>query len=213
MPFLRSLPNEERANTITHGLGAVLSLVGGAGLIVLAARGGDPWQIVSAAVFSAALLLLYTASTVYHAVRRQPVKARLEILDHAAIYLLIAGTYTPFTLVGLRGPWGWSLFGVIWGLALIGVVAKLFLTGRFSRLSTLTYIAMGWLVVVAIAPALRALPASALIWLLLGGLLYTAGTFFFHQDRLPYAHAIWHLFVLAGSACHVAAVSTQVLPA
>jgi hemolysin III len=207
------MPAEERANAITHALGAVLSLIGGAGLITLAARGGDAWQIVSAAVFSTALLLLYTASTVYHAVQQPQVKARLEIVDHAAIYLLIAGTYTPFMLVSLRGPWGWSLFGVIWGLAVLGVIAKLFLTGRFARLSTLTYVAMGWLVVVAIVPALRALPTPALVWLVLGGLLYTGGTFFFHRDRMPYAHAIWHLFVLAGSACHVAAVLTQVLPA
>jgi hemolysin III len=211
--FLRSMPAEERANTITHGIGAVLSLIGGSSLIIFAARSGDAWRVVSAAVFGTALLLLYSASTVYHAVQQGQAKARLEILDHAAIYLLIAGTYTPFTLVDLRGPWGWSLFGVIWGLALLGVIAKLFLTGRFSRLSTLTYVAMGWLVVVALVPALRALPTSALVWLVAGGLLYTAGTFFFHCDRLPYAHAIWHLFVLAGSACHMAAVTTQVLPA
>jgi hemolysin III len=127
--------------------------------------------------------------------------------------VLIAGTYTPFTLISLRGAWGWSLFGVIWGLALVGVVAKLFLTGRFARLSTLIYLLMGWLVVVAVVPMTQALPLATLLWLLAGGLAYSLGTIFYHNERLPYAHAVWHLFVLAGSACHVVAVATQVLPA
>jgi hemolysin III len=212
LAFLRRIPAEERANTITHGVGAVLSLISGAVMVTLAALGGNAWQIVSAAVFSAALLLLYTASTLYHAVQHRQAKARLEILDHAAIFVLIAGTYTPFTLVSLRGAWGWSLFGVIWGLALLGVIAKLFVTGRFARLSTLIYVAMGWLVVVAIVPLLRELSGAALAWLVAGGLSYTAGTLFYHNHRLPYAHAIWHLFVLGGSACHTIAVLTQVRP-
>lgn len=213
MTFLPSMPAEERANTLTHGFGAVLSVLAGAVLVTIAARGGDAWQIVSAAVFSAALLVLYAASTVYHAVQHHKAKARLEIVDHAAIFVLIAGTYTPFTLISLRGAWGWSLFGVIWGLALIGVVAKLFLTGRFSRLSTLIYLLMGWLVVVAVVPMTQALPLATLLWLLVGGLAYSLGTVFYHNERLRYAHAIWHLFVLGGSACHVVAVATQVLPA
>jgi hemolysin III len=212
MAFLRAMPAEERANALIHGLGAALSALVGASLITLAARGGDAWQIVSAAVFSAALLVLYVASTMYHAVQHRQTKGRLEIVDHAAIFVLIAGTYTPFTLISLRGAWGWALFGVIWALALIGVVAKLFLTGRFSRLSTLIYLLMGWLVV-AVVPMTQALPLATLLWLLAGGLAYSLGTIFYHNERLPYAHAIWHLFVLAGSACHVVAVATQVLPA
>ena len=202
---------EEIANALTHGAGAVASLVGGVVLIVLAAVYGDAWKVVSSAVFSATLVLLYTASTVYHAARRPAVKARLKVFDHCAIYLLIAGTYTPFTLLGLRGGWGWSLFGVAWGLAVAGVVFKLFFTGRFPRVSTALYLAMGWMVVVAIVPMIERLSPSVLAWLVAGGLAYTAGTVFYHNRR-PYAHAIWHLFVLAGSACHFVAVAQQVLP-
>jgi hemolysin III len=204
-------PRWELANALTHGAGAVAALVGGIVLIVLAAMYGDVWKVVSSAVFAATLVLLYTASALYHAVRQPRLKARLKVFDHAAIYLLIAGTYTPFTLVGLRGGWGWSLFGVAWGLAVAGVVFKLFFTGRFPRLSTAIYIGMGWMVVVAIQPMLERLSGATLAWLVAGGLAYTAGTVFYHNRR-PYAHAVWHLFVLAGSVCHFAAVLTQVLP-
>ncbi|HET6569718.1 MAG TPA: hemolysin III family protein [Rhodothermales bacterium] len=203
---------EEVANAVTHGLGILASVLGGGVLLTLAATSGNHWKIVGAAVFCASLLLLYTASTLYHAARRPHVKARLQVLDHCAIYILIAGSYTPFTLVALRGAWGWSLFGVVWGLAVAGVIFKLFCTGRFERLSTLIYVAMGWLVLVAVGPMLRALPLSTLGWLLAGGLSYTAGTLFYHNRRLPYAHAIWHLFVLAGSTCHFIAVASQVFP-
>lgn len=205
-------PREEAANAITHGLGICASLVGGVLLITLAARFGDAWQIVSASVFGASLLLLYTASTLYHAARHQRTKARLRVLDHCAIFVLIAGTYTPFTLISLRGGWGWSLFGVIWGLALAGVVFKAFCTGRFERLSTLVYVAMGWLVVIAAVPMIRALSISALGWLLAGGFAYTAGTLFYHSERIAYAHAIWHVFVLGGSTAHFIAVLSQILP-
>ena len=201
---------EEFANALTHGVGIVASVIGGATLITLAAISGDTRQIVSAAVFTATLILLYTASTLYHAFHEAAVKARLKVLDHCAIFLLIAGTYTPFTLIALRGGWGWSLFGVIWALAVAGVVFKLFFTGRFRRLSTLIYIAMGWLVIVAMGPLVEALPAWTLGLLIAGGIAYTAGTFFYHRPRLPYAHAIWHLFVLAGSVLHFAAVAMQV---
>ena len=204
-------PRWELANALTHGAGVLAAVAGGAVLIVLAALYGDAWKVVGSAVFSATLVLLYTASTLYHAARRPEVKERLKVFDHCAIYLLIAGTYTPFTLVGLRGGWGWSLFGVVWGLAVAGVVFKLFFTGRFPRVSTAIYIAMGWMVVVAAGPMLDRLPAAALAWLVAGGLAYTAGTAFYHNRR-PYAHAVWHLFVLAGSVCHFAAVLTQVLP-
>ena len=200
---------EELASALTHGAGAVASAVGAVVLIALSAIGGDPWRIVGTAVFSATLVLLYTASTLYHASRRPEARARLKVFDHCAIYLLIAGTYTPFTLVGLRGSWGWSLFGVVWGLAVAGVVFKLFFTGRFPRLSTAIYVGMGWMVVVAVGPMTRLLSPETLAWLVAGGLTYTVGTLFYHSRRIPYAHAIWHLFVLGGSVCHFAAVMTQ----
>ncbi|MEZ5464151.1 MAG: hemolysin III family protein [Lysobacteraceae bacterium] len=202
---------EEIASALTHGLGAVVSLGAGAVLITLAALWGDGWQLAGAIVFSVALLLLYVASTLYHAIPHPKAKARLKVFDHCAIYLLIAGTYTPFTLIGLRGPWGWGLFAAIWTLALAGVVFKLFFTGRFKRLSTAIYLMMGWLVLVAIAPMLEAIPASTLTWLLLGGVFYSAGTVFYHRESLRYSHAVWHLFVIAGSVCHFVAVSGQVL--
>lgn len=205
-------PREELANALTHGLGLVASVGAGAGLIVLAAMAGDGWRIVSAAIYSVALLLLYAASTAYHAVRQGRTKALLELCDHCAIYLLIAGTYTPFTLVALRGAWGWSLFGVIWGLALAGIVFKIVFMGRFSLLSTLIYIGMGWLVVVAAVPMVQALPASTLLWLIVGGLLYTGGTYFYQRRPFPFSHAVWHLFVLGGSICHFLAVATQIMP-
>jgi hemolysin III len=204
---------EEIANALTHGLGALASVIGGAVLITLAALFGDPWQVVSASVFVVALVLLYTISTLYHAVPRPRAKAWLRVLDHCAIYVLIAGTYTPFALVSLRGAWGWALFGIVWGLAAAGVVFKLFFTGRFDRLSTLLYVALGWMGVVAIRPLIDAVPLSTLLWLVAGGLAYTAGTAFYLSKRLPYGHAIWHVFVLAGSVCHFAAVLTQVVPA
>ena len=203
---------EEWINALTHGFGAIASTVGGAVLVSLAVRFGDLWQILGASIYSASLVLLYSASTLYHAVQHQVAKARLRILDHCAIYLLIAGTYTPFALGVLRGPWGWTLLAVIWTLALGGIVYKLFLLGRFPRLSTGMYLAMGWLAVLMLPSMLRHLPISTLLWLLVGGLAYTGGTLFFHSRR-PYAHPVWHGFVLTGSACHFIAVLSQVLPA
>ncbi|MCX7556345.1 hemolysin III family protein [Xanthomonadaceae bacterium JHOS43] len=202
---------EEVANALTHGIGAALALPAGAVLITLAAIHGDGWQLAGAIVFCVALFLLYLASTLYHAIPHPVAKARLKVFDHCAIYVLIAGTYTPFTLIGLRGAWGWSLFAVIWTLAVAGVVFKLFFTGRFKLVSTLIYIAMGWLVLVAIVPMTRALDAWALGWLFAGGIAYTAGTFFYMSRRIPYAHTIWHSFVIGGSACHFLAVAGQVL--
>ncbi|HYJ79159.1 MAG TPA: hemolysin III family protein [Longimicrobiaceae bacterium] len=202
----------ELASALTHGAGLVASACGGAVLVVLSALRGDAWSILGTAVFGATLVMLYAASTLYHASRDARVRSRLQVFDHCAIYLLIAGTYTPFTLVGLRGGWGWALFGVIWGLAVAGVVFKLFFTGRFPRLSTGVYLGMGWLVVVAAVPMMRLLPATTLAWLVAGGLAYTAGTLFYHSRR-RYAHAVWHLFVLAGSICHFVAVTTQVAAA
>lgn len=200
---------EELANTLTHGLGVLASAIAAVLLIIMAASRGDAWKIVSAVVFGMSLLALYSASTMYHAARAPRLKARLKVVDHAAIYLLIAGTYTPFTLVSLRGGWGWSLFGVIWALAVAGVVFKIFFIGRFHRLSTAIYILMGWLVIIAVVPMLRELSTVTLAWLLAGGLSYTGGTAFYHAKKLPYAHAVWHVFVLIGSLCHVMAVASQ----
>ena len=208
---------EELASAWTHGLGATAALAGGAVLVTLAALHGDAWQLGAAIVFGVTLLMLYVASTLYHAIQHPVAKVRLKIFDHCAIYLLIAGTYTPFTLIGLRGPVGWWLFAAIWTLALAGVIFKLRLltsnpTGRFKRLSTLIYVAMGWLIVVAAKPLLAALDAWTLGWLLAGGLSYTLGTVYYHRPQLRYSHAIWHLFVIGGSLCHFIAVLAQVVP-
>lgn len=200
-------PQEEFVNAITHGAGVVMSALGGALLIVLASLQGDARLIVGVSVFTATLLLLYSASTWYHSAREDRVRGRLKVLDHASIYLLIAGSYTPFTLAGLGGAWGWSLFGIVWGLAVAGVVFKLFFTGRFAKLSTGIYIGMGWLMVIAIVPLVRALSPLTIGWLVAGGLTYTLGTIFYHSRR-PYAHGVWHLFVLGGSVCHAIAVAT-----
>lgn len=202
---------EENANTVTHGVGAVASVVAGSTLVALATASGDFWRIVGAAVFSAALVLLYTASTLYHWERDQRLKRRYEIFDHCAIFVLIAGTYTPFTLVTLRDSVGWPLFALIWGLAVAGIVFKLIFATRFRLVSTLFYLAMGWLIIVAAEPMLRALPLTTSVLLAAGGIAYTAGTYFFHNERMFYNHAIWHLFVLAGSVCHFLAVASQVI--
>lgn len=204
-------PREELANVITHGVGVVLSVAGLALLVTFAAMRGDAWQVVSAAVFGTTLVLLYTFSTLYHACRDAGIKRLLRKLDHAGIFLLIAGTYTPFLLVSLRGPWGWSLLGVVWGLGLVGVALKFWLTGRFSVLSTLIYIGMGWLVLIVLRPLLEVVPPGGFRLLLAGGFCYTGGVVFYLWKRLPYHHAVWHLFVLAGSACHWAAVFGYVI--
>ena len=201
----------EIASALTHGLGAVAALAGGAVLITLAAIHGEGWQLGASIVFGVSLLLLYVASTLYHSIQHPVAKGRLKVFDHCAIYVLIAGTYTPFTLIGLRGPWGWGLFTAIWTLALAGVVFKLFYTGRFKLLSTAIYIAMGWLVMVAIKPMWKSLDAWTLGWLLAGGLSYTLGTYFYHRESIRFSHAIWHLFVIGGSVCHFIAVTAQVL--
>lgn len=203
---------DELANVLTHGVGLVAALTGAAVLIVLASLNGDVREVVGASVFGTTLITLYAASTLYHAAshagRSPKVRARLRVFDHAAIYLLIAGTYTPFLIAELRGGWGWSLFGVVWGLAVAGVGFKLVFAGRFRLVSTLLYVAMGWLALVAAGPMIRLLSPLTLAWLLAGGIAYTAGTPFYHATRIRYAHAIWHLFVLGGSVCHAVAVGT-----
>jgi hemolysin III len=197
---------EEIANSLTHGVGMLLSIAGLSILVTFAALRGDAWMVVGCSVFGASMILLYTASTLYHCLRSPRSKGMLRVLDHAAIFLLIAGTYTPFTLASLRGPWGWSLFGVIWGLAVTGIALKLFFTGRFRVVSTMIYLFMGWLVLIAIRPLVAVLPRASLVFLLAGGLAYSLGVVFYLWKRLPYHHAVWHLFVLAGTVCHFFAV-------
>lgn len=204
--------HEERANAWTHGLGLLLSLAGIPGLIIMAVRHGDAWHIVSCSLYGGTLIALYLASTIYHSARRASWKAVFRVVDHACIYLLIAGTYTPFTLVTLRGGWGWTLFGLVWGFAIIGVCVKIFGTRRSERISTLIYVLMGWLALVATKPILEQFPPGCLLWVLAGGVVYTVGVVFYALDRKPYLHAIWHVFVLGGSVCHYVAVMRYVLP-
>ncbi|QYG08360.1 MULTISPECIES: hemolysin III family protein [unclassified Janthinobacterium] len=196
----------ERFNSISHTVGAALAAIGGVILIVVAARTGDPWKIVSCSVYAVMLLTLYLTSSLYHSVRGKA-KAVLQRLDHCAIYLLIAGTYTPFMLVTLRGPWGWSLFGVVWGLALFGIVQEYVYAKGARILSLVIYVAMGWLIVIGIKPLLAALEWNGFLWLVAGGLCYTGGIAFYATDhKLRHGHGIWHLFVLAGSSCHFIAI-------
>ena len=203
---------EEIANSLTHGLGAVLAIGGLVVLVTLAALHGDVWHVVSCSIYGASMVILYTASTLYHAVSQPRAKAALQVIDHAAIFLLIAGTYTPFTLVTLHGPWGWSIFGTVWGLAIAGIVLEIAFPRRWPALSLALYVAMGWVVVVAVKPLLSAIPPGGLVLLVLGGLAYTAGIGFYAAKRLPYGHAIWHLFVLAGTVLHFLAVLLYVVP-
>ena len=204
---------EEIANSVTHGVGAGLYAAGAVVLVTLAALRGDAWHVVACSVYAATLVLFYTISTLYHAVRGPRAKRVLRILDHAAIYLLIAGSYTPFLLVSLRGPWGWSLFGVVWGLAVLGVVFKSLWTGRLPILSTALYVVMGWCIVVAWKPLTAAVPPAGIAWLVAGGLIYSVGVAFYALDRkFSWAHPVWHVFVLAGSACHYVAILFYVVP-
>jgi len=203
----------ELANVFTHAIGVALALAALAVLVTLASLHGSPRQIVSYSVYGVTLVLLYTTSTAYHGIRLPRARRLLRILDHAAIYLLIAGTYTPFALISLRGAWGWSLFGLIWALAAIGVVFKVFFIGRFPRTSTVVYLAMGWLALIAVRQLFAHLPVSGLVLLFSGGLCYTVGVLFFALDhRMRFNHAIWHVFVLAGSTCHFFAIMVSTLP-
>lgn len=205
-PRAQSL-GEEIANSVTHGLGLVGAALCAPLLVAGAVRRGDGWHVLGATIFAATLVLMYLASTLYHACpagRRASTKHRLRMLDHAAIYLLIAGTYTPFLLGALRGPWGWSMLGAEWGLAALGIAAKVRYGFRWPRLSTVVYVGMGWLAVIAVRPMLVHVGPVGLTWLLAGGVCYTAGVAFYATDaRLRYGHAVWHLFVAGGSACHV----------
>jgi hemolysin III len=201
----------ERFNSISHLIGTVLSVAGLAALVTMASMEGDPYKVVSFAVYGAMLFALYLISTLYHWARNPRVKAILQKCDHSAIYLLIAGSYTPFTLVTLRGPWGWSLFGVSWGLAALGIVQELTLGRRTRSVSMVLYVLMGWLALVAVHPLVSALPPAGTAWLVAGGVIYSAGIYFFINDeRIRHGHGIWHLFVLAGSLCQFVSVARYV---
>jgi len=209
---------EELANTITHGIGAALSIVALVLMVVYAAYDADPWRIVSVSIFGATLFLLYLASTLYHGIPHPGAKDIMRVLDHCAIYLLIAGTYTPVLLISMRESYiAWLVFGLLWGVAITGCAAKFFFSHVWQHpkgetLSLALYIAMGWTVLLIIKPALEMVPVGALIMLAVGGIAYTAGTIFYVWDRLPYNHAIWHVFVLAGSLLHFLAVFYYILP-
>lgn len=198
--------NEEIANAITHGVGVILSVIGLVLLIIRAVNLGDVWHIVSFSIYGATLVALYLASTCYHGIPVKSWKTVLKKLDHSAIFLLIAGTYTPFLLNNLRGPWGWSLFGVIWGLTILGLIIKLGFITKLEKLSVALYLIMGWLIVVAIGEIVNQVDTLSLTFLLIGGILYTVGVLFYLWKKLPYNHAIWHLFVLGGSIFHFSSV-------
>ena len=201
----------ERFNAWTHLAGTVLSITGTAILITMAASLGDPWKIVSVSIFGATLILLYSASTLYHSLRGRA-KLILRKLDHLSIYLLIAGTYTPFCLITLRGPWGWTLFGIVWGLALIGMVQEIKPRSEARLMSLALYAIMGWVILIAIRPLLDRLETAGILWLAGGGLLYTIGILFYAFDtRFRHWHGIWHLFVLGGSAAHYIAIAGYVI--
>jgi len=203
---------EEVANSITHGIGIVLA-VGALGILAtFAGIYGNPWHVISVSVYGFTLILLYTASTLYHSIQDPRTKNIFQILDHSAIYMLIAGTYTPFTLVNLRGPWGWSLFAVVWCLAFIGTAIQIGRMERWRVVSLVLYIGMGWTVLVAIKPLISSVAAGGLILLLLGGLAYTSGIIFYRWKNLKFNHAVWHIFVLAGSILHFFAVLYYVIP-
>ncbi|MDX1587472.1 MAG: hemolysin III family protein [Oleiphilaceae bacterium] len=206
-------PLEERLNSLTHGLGAVLAVVATLSMVVMASLQGDPWRIVAVSVYGSTLITLFLASTLYHSAREPRWRRAFKMFDHCAIFLLIAGTYTPFLLVNMRGPTGWTLFGVIWGLATVGIVSKLVFGHRFKIIQVATYLLMGWLVVLASAELPEILNRTGLWLLVAGGLAYTGGVVFYLLERLPMNHAIWHLFVLAGAALHFFAVWYGVLAA
>ncbi|MEW8625552.1 MAG: hemolysin III family protein [Candidatus Thiodiazotropha sp.] len=204
---------EEIAHAVTHGIGILLSVAGLALLVTYAVLYGDVWHITSCSIYGATLILLYTASTLYHGIPMPRAKKLLQRFDHAAIFLLIAGTYTPFTLVNLRGSWGWTLFGLVWGFAVIGVLLELLRDVRLKWLSLSLYLGLGWLVVIAIKPLIDAVEVGGIVLLLAGGLCYSLGVIFYIWRRMAYHHAVWHLFVLAGSVLHFFSVFFYVVPA
>ena len=211
-PHKRQSYAEEMVNAMTHGVGLALSVIGWIALIVLSGLAGDGWDLAASAVYGGSLVFLYAVSTLYHSVRRPQTKHTLRVLDHIAIFLLIAGTYTPFTVVLMRDGWGWSALALIWGFAIAGLLFKLFSKHRFHPAATSLYLMMGWVGVLFADPMSSALPAGALLLIVAGGLAYTAGVVFYGWHSLRYSHAIWHVFVMVGSLCHYIAVAMYVLP-
>jgi hemolysin III len=205
-------PREERFNVISHAIGFMLSIVALALLIKQATAFGNGWHIASVGIFGVSLIVLYAASTLYHSAKQKKLRNRLKVFDHSAIYVLIAGTYTPFTLIALSGTTGWVIFGVSWGMALVGITLKLFFTGKYNLLSTLMYVFMGWIIVFAIKPLIDNLPLDGLYWLIAGGVSYTIGAVLFSVEKIKFNHAIFHVFVLIGSFCHFYSVFFYVLP-
>ena len=204
---------EEIAHAITHGIGALLAIAGLAVLMVAAAtRGEGAWQVVPCAIYGAAMVLMFTTSTLYHSFPWPRVKRVFRVLDHEMIFLMIAGSYTPFVLITLRGALGWTLFGVVWGIAAAGLVFQGFFTGRFKGASTALYVVMGWIIAFALKPLLEQMPPAGIRWLVAGGLCYTLGAVVYLFKRVKYHHALWHLAVLAGGACHYFAILWHVLP-
>lgn len=202
---------EEVINAVTHGVGALMALAAAAVLITIASLDGDPWRIVGVSIYGGCLFLLYLASTLYHGIPHPKAKSILNIFDHCSIYLLIAGTYTPFLLVNLRGPWGWSLFGIIWVLAAAGISLKIFKSKKYETAHLLNYLVMGWLIVFAYNELVAQFSEFGLSMIIAGGLCYSIGVIFFVLDRFPFMHVVWHLFVLGGSICHYIAVFSDVL--
>lgn len=204
-------PKEEFINVLSHGIGFIFSIAALVILVISASLTGDVWHIVSFSIYGFSLVLLYLASTLFHSAKNLKLRKRLNVFDHASIFVLIAGTYTPYLLVTLRGPWGWSLFGVVWGFALLGVILKLFFTGRFRLLSSIAYVAMGWIIIIAIKPLIQNLDTGGLVWLLAGGVAYTLGAVLYMLKNMPYNHATFHFFVLIGSACHFISIYYYVM--
>jgi len=202
---------EEAINVITHGIGLILSIPAVVLLIVYASIDGTVWHIASSCIYGSTLIVLYLASTTYHGSKKPELRKKLNVFDHSAIYLLIAGTYTPFLLVTLHGSWGWSLFGVVWGFAFIGILMKIFFSSRYKIISALAYVAMGWIIVIAIKPLINNLDPSGLKWLIAGGLSYTIGAALYVIKKIPYNHAIFHVFVLGGSFAHWMAIFFYVI--
>ncbi|MGP1394545.1 MAG: PAQR family membrane homeostasis protein TrhA [Inquilinaceae bacterium] len=212
VPPIEESVAEQLANALTHGIGAALSLAGLVVLVVLATLNGTALHIAALSLYGGTLVLLYSVSTLYHSVRGQRARTVLGVLDHMAIFLLIAGSYTPFALISMGGPWGWGLFGAIWTLAVAGVVFKLLHRNHGRRVLVSLYLAMGWIILIAAGQLWSAVGPGGIAWLMLGGAAYTTGILFYVWDRMPFNHAVWHVFVMAGSACHFVAVSLYALP-
>ena len=212
-PISGQTKKEEIANVITHSIGIVLGVAALAILVVFASLKGDPWKIVSFSIYGTSIIILYSASTVYHSIKNETLKKFFQIVDHSSIFILIAGTYTPFVLVNMRGAWGWTLFGLVWGLAIAGIIIKSALGTGGDKLSTVVYLAMGWIIVIAFKEMISSIPLMGIVWLIIGGLCYSLGTIFFLlENKMPFNHPLWHLFVLAGTVTHFFGILFYVLP-